>query len=521
MDSALLQAVDLVFFRPYVWLVIVIAAFYGTFMGAVPGLTATMAVALVVPIVYFMDPIPSMAALVTLTACALYAGDIPNALLRIPGTPASAAYTDDAYALTQQGRGDLVQRVCVLASAAGSVFGALVLIALAPFLAGIAARTFSVVEYFWLYVLGLSCAVVVSRGSMLRGLLALVIGLLLSMVGLSSVHAEARLTFGQPELYQGINFIPAMIGLFGVAEILRNVFAPRLSDLADDDRAEDPPLVGERAEARAPGGAEPAITNAIGAGRAFMVRQRWHFLRSGSIGALVGMLPGAGADIAAWVSVGLSKRFAREPELFGRGSLQAVADGSAAKNSALPAAWIPALVFAIPGDSITAIVIGILLMKNVTPGPDIFTTQAPVVYGIYLLFIATAPILLLTGLLAIRAGKAIRRTPKRILLPVILVFCITGSYAINGSVFDVFVMGAMGLLGFALDRRDVPSGPIILGIILGTPLEERFIQTLTSTGGGLFAFFGRPMAAALGLIAVVMWVTPLVLWLRERRQAAA
>jgi putative tricarboxylic transport membrane protein len=518
MNSVLWQAVDLVLLDPYVWLVIIIAALYGTFMGAVPGLTATMAVALVVPIVYFMDPIPSMAALVTLTACALYAGDIPNALLRIPGTPASAAYTDDAFGLTQQGKGSLVQSVCVLASTAGSIFGALVLIALAPFLADVAARTFSVVEYFWLYVLGLSCAVVVSRGSLLRGLLALIIGLLLSMVGLSSVHAEARLTFGRPELYQGINFIPAMIGLFGVSEILRNMFAPRLSDLA--------PVVAGTTGSAAAGmderswmrrAATAAGGGALLQGLPFMLQQRWHLLRSGSIGAIIGMLPGAGADIGAWVSVGASKRFARHPEEFGRGSLQAVADGAAAKNAALPAAWIPALVFAIPGDSITAIVIGILMMKNITPGPDIFTTQAPVVYGIYLLFIATAPVLLVTGMLAIRAGEAIRRTPKRILLPVILVFCITGSYAINGSPFDVFVMGAMGLLGFLLERRDVPSGPVILGIILGTPLEERFIQTLTSTDGGILAFFGRPMAAVLGLIAVSMWVIPVVLWLRDRR----
>ncbi len=516
MDHALLQAIDLVLLNPYVWLVIIVSALYGTFMGAIPGLTATMAVALVVPIVYFMDPIPSMAALVTLTACALYAGDIPNAMLRIPGTPASAAYTDDAYGLTRQGQGDLVQSVCVLASALGSIFGALVLIVMAPFLADVAARTFSVVEYFWLYVLGLSCAVVVSRGSLLRGLLALVIGLLLSMVGLSSVHAEARLTFGRPELYQGINFIPAMIGLFGVSEILRNMFAPRLTDVAamPAGGAEVGPAPSWLRRAIAAAGA-----GALTRGLPFMLRQRWHLLRSGAVGSVIGMLPGAGADIAAWVSVGTSKRFAAEPEAFGRGSLQAVADGAAAKNAALPAAWIPALVFAIPGDSITAIVIGILMMKNVTPGPDIFTTQAPVVYGIYLLFIATAPVLLVTGMLAIRAGEAIRRTPRRILLPVILVFCITGSYAINGSPFDVFVMGAMGLLGFLLDRRDVPSGPVILGIILGTPLEERFIQTLTSTDGGVLAFFGRPMAAVLGLIAVAMWVTPLVLWLRERGAA--
>ena len=516
MEGAFVQAIQQVLLSPYVWLVVIVSAIYGVFMGAMPGLTATMATALVVPVVYFMEPVPALAALVTLTACAIFAGDIPAALLRIPGTPASAAYTDDAYNLTLQGKGDRVLGVCLLASIAGGFFGVILLILFAPLLANFAARTFSVVEYFWLYLLGLSCAVIVSRGSILRSLLALIIGLLLSAIGLSAVHAEARLTFGRPELYQGVNFIPAMIGLFGVAEILRNMFAPTLGEHAP--LATDAAGPGERTRwyRRATdllGG--DVIRRTV----PFLWLRRWHLLRSGAIGSTIGMLPGAGADIASWVSVAASKRFSKTPDDYGRGSLEGVGDGAAAKNASLASAWIPALVFAIPGDSITAIVIGVLLMKNVRPGPDIFTTQAHVVYSIYLLFIVANLVLIFAGLAAIRAGGLIRRTPKPVLLPIILLFCITGAYAINGSYFDVLVMGLMGLLGLLLDRRDVPSGPVILGIILGMPLEERFIQTLSTAEGNFLVFFSRPVAAALGAMAIAVWTAPAIVWiLRKRRR---
>ncbi len=517
MPPALIQAIQQVLLRPDVWLIVIASAFYGVFMGAVPGLTATMAVALLVPVVYFMDPVAALAALVTLTTCAIFAGDIPSALLRIPGTPASAAYTDDAYGLTQRGRGDEALGVCLLFSVAGGLFGVIVLILFAPMLAQFAARTFSVVEYFWLYLLGLSCAVIVSRGSMLRSLLALLVGLLLSAIGLSAVHAQARLTFGQPELYQGINFIPAMIGLFGISEVLRNLFAPNLVDHVT------PAGGGDRVTTRH---WIRRTTDLMGADVAratlpVLWRRRWHVARSSVMGSAVGMLPGAGADIASWVSVAASKRASRTPEEYGRYSLDGVGDGAAAKNAALAGAWVPALVFAIPGDSITAIVIGVLLMKDVTPGPDIFIKQADIVYSIYLLFVLAHLVLAVAGVAAIKAGGLIRRVPRRTLLPVIVLFCITGSYAINASYFDVLVMGAMGLVGFLFDRRDIPSGPVVLGIILGGPLEERFMQTLAASDGTLLAFFSRPVAAVLGVLAIGLWLTPLVLWLLSHRPRQA
>ncbi len=513
MSEAVLQALSGVLTDPQVLLIIVVAAAYGIFMGAVPGLTATMAIALFVPVTFFLDPIPALAAVVTLEACAIFAGDIPNALLRIPGTPSSAAYADDAYALTRAGRSSEALGICLTFSVAGGLFGTVVLMLFAPQLANVA-TWFTVAEYFWLYLLGLSCAVIVSRGSMLKAAFALIIGLLLSTVGLSAVHTQARFTFGQAELFQGINFIPAMIGLFGVSEVFRNVLtydaAATAAQVATSDAKPSEFSVWQR------------FTRSVGsvfeASLPFLWARKWHTLRSGAIGSMVGMLPGAGADIGAWVSLAASKRFSRKPEEYGRGSAEGIADATGANSASLAGAWVPALVFGIPGDSVTAIVIGVLLMKDIKPGPEIFEKQAALVYSIFLIFFLANLVLIPVGFLAIKAGGYVVKIPRRVLLPVILLFCVIGSYAINGSYFDIGIMLVMGVLGFILERREIPLGPVVLGIILGGPLEERFIQTLSSSGSGWEAFFSRPMAATLGVAAILVWVAPILVRLLRFRK---
>ena len=515
MNESILQALANVFGDPQVILIIVAAAAYGVFMGAVPGLTATMAVALFVPVAFFLDPIPALAAIVTLEACAIFAGDIPNTLLRIPGTPSSAAYADDAYALTRSGRSTQALGACLTFSVAGGLFGSLVLIFCAPALAQVA-TWFTVAEYFWLYLLGLSCAVVVSRGSTLKATLALIIGLLLSTVGLSAVHTEARFTFGRAELFQGINFIPAMIGLFGVSEVLRN--ALQLGKATETSGNESqPPADGFSGSIWKRFFLAP-VEAVFGQATRLLWRRKWHALRSGTIGSAIGMLPGAGADIGAWVSLAASKRFSKKPQEYGEGSIEGIGDATAANNSALAGAWIPALVFGIPGDSITAIVIGVLLMKNIKPGPEIFDKQGALVYSVFLIFLLANLILIPVGFLAIKASSYVVRIPRQVLLPVILLFCVIGSYAIAGSYFDVCVMLAMGVLGFLLERRKIPLGPIVLGIILGGPLEERFVQTLTGSSGSLAAFFSRPLAASLGAICIMLWLMPLLANLFRRRR---
>lgn len=509
MSDAFLTALQNTF-SLHVLTVILLSAAFGLFVGAIPGLTATMAVALMVPFTFFLDPVAGIAAIVTMEACCIFAGDIPTTLMRIPGTPSSAAYVDDAYALTKQNRHQQALGVSLVFSVTGGLIGSLVLILAAPQLARFAFE-FSSYEYFWLCLLGLSCAAVVSRGSPVRGLLSLSIGLLISCIGLGSTHSVPRLTFGNDQLVTGINFIPAMIGLFGVSEVLRNVLNPV---------AETPPGNGPGEDDKR-NRLHRGLSDVFGGVTTRLRRSGSRILSSSAIGSCIGMLPGAGADIAAWVSYAVSKRRASDEERaeYGQGSLQGIADATTANNSSLAGAWIPALVLGIPGDSVTAIVIGVLLMKNITPGPGIFQNEAqlPLVYGIYMTFLLANLLLIPLGYLAIRAGSLIVRIPRPNILPLILLFCIVGAFAIDASYFDVWVMLTMGLLGFALERLQIPLGPVVLGIILGPRLEETFVQNLTKSGS-LLDFFGRPIAAGLGFLCVALWAWPVVSWLRRKRQ---
>ena len=485
-------------FSPGTLLAILLSATCGLFIGAIPGLTATMAVALMVPFTFFLDPVAGVAAIVTMEACCIFAGDIPTTLMRIPGTPSSAAYVDDAYALTCRNEHEKTLGVSLTFSIVGGLIGAVVLIVAAPQLARIAFE-FSSYEYFWLCALGLSCAAVVSQGSAARGMLSLAIGLLISCIGIGSTHGIPRLTLGINQLSSGISFIPAMIGLFGFSEVLRNVLAPTLHQPAA--ASPDGPFESHL---------KSAWNNVFGDAFGRLKQSIGRILTSSTIGSVIGMLPGAGADIAAWISYAVSKQRStpEQQKEYGRGSLQGIADATTANNASLAGAWIPALVLGIPGDSVTAIVIGVLLMKNVNPGPDIFENQLPIVYSIYITFILANLLLIPLGFVAIRLGSQIVRVPRHIILPLILMFCIVGSFAINSSYFDVYAMLGMGLLGFVLEKYKVPLGPIVLGIILGGRLEETLVQCLTKSDS-LAAFFSRPIAAGLGVLCISVWLWPL------------
>ena len=399
-------------------------------------------------------------------------------------------------------------------SVVGGLFGVAVLMLFAQPFARIA-TLFTVAEYFWFYVLGLGCAVVVSRGSALKGAFALLLGLLFSTVGLSPVHTEARFTFGRPELYQGINFIPAMVGLFGLSEVLRTV-----SELARGDRSSSAALDRIRPR-RARSFARHVIDSfrerLRRLARAALAAARADAAGS-AIGTLIGILPGAGADIAAWVSFGYSKRTSKNPEEYGRGSLEGVADAGAANNAALAGAWVPALTLGIPGDSITAIVLGIMMMKNLQPGPGDLREAGRA---------GAQPVPRLhpgepraacrrAGWPSARAAQLIR-VPRHTLLPIIVLFCVLGSYAIGGSYFDVALMLAMGVLGFALERWQVPVGPVVLGIILGGPLEERFVQAHDGLAGLAQRVLRASAAAGLAVVALVVWLLPVVTALRGKK----
>ncbi len=478
---------------PKVLLIICISSLYGLFVGAMPGLTATMAAALLIPFTFFMDPVPALVSIVTMSAMAIFAGDIPAALVRIPGTPSSAAYTQDSFELTKQGKAELVLGVDVIFSAIGGLMGAVVLMTSAPLLAEVA-MNFSSFEYFWLAALGLSATVMVSRGSQVKGALAMVLGLFLSTVGVDITLGYPRFTFGSVELLNGVDFIPAMIGVFGVSEVLRNVLGGEMSY----------PITRVRA-------------GRIFSGMGGLIRRyKVNVLRSGALGTFIGILPGAGADIAAWLAYAVSKRSSKEPEKYGSGSLEAIIDAGTANNSCLAGDWVPALVFGIPGDSITAIVIGVLFMKGLRPGPMIFEQQPQIIYAVYLAFIVANLLMIPFGYLAIKASAQMLRVPKNILLPAILMFCIVGSFAINNSVFDVGIMLVMGVVGYFMEGHGYPVAPIVLGLVLGPILEQNFMTSMIKSEWDLTLFFVRPISAILGGMTIIVWFFPLLATFLER-----
>ena len=495
--DAVITAFGLVF-QPYVLLVILLSAIYGLFVGAIPGLTATMATALLVPVTFFMPPVPAVAAIVTATAMAIFSGDIPSALLRMPGTPASAAYTDEAYLLTKKGQAETALGAGLVFSVLGGIFGVLVLIVAAPALAEIALK-FSSFEYFWLLMLGFTCAVFIAGADPLKGMVSLLLGLLVAVVGLENPAGAPRYTFGNPDLMGGIPLIPLMIGMFAVSEILRfavNVVKPVMAT-------------------------ERPFGNVFHGMWTLLKKYPLQLLRGSALGTAVGALPGAGADIAAWMSYAMSKRFSKEPQKFGTGHVEGIVESGAANNSALGGAWIPALVFGIPGDSITAIAIGVLYLKDMNPGPTLFVNNPQNIYAVFIVFLLAQLLMLPLGWGAIKVAKQILRIPATLLMPLILMFCIVGSFAMNNSLFGVVVMLVAGVIGFFMERWGFPVAPTILGVVLGTMVEEQFFASLIKADGNFLAFFERPIAGTLGGLCLLIWLWPLLGMLRSRRAVAA
>lgn len=483
-------------FDPYVLLVVLCSAAFGLFMGALPGLTATMAVALLVPVTFYMDPVPAVAAMVTASAMAMFSGDIPSVLLRMPGTPASAAYTNDAYALTKKGQAHVAMGICLLTSAIGGLFGAVVLATLAPPLASIALR-FSSYEYFWLCLLGLTTAAFMISSSRLKGAISLALGLFAATVGIDPVSGVPRFTFGSTAVIGGLSLVPVMIGLFAFAEIFR-FYARRVQPIKLQQNK---------------------IRGVFEGQAGILWKERRAIAQGNVLGTVLGILPGAGADIAAWISYSLAKRFSKTPEEFGRGSKEGLAAAGAANNAAVSGGFIPSLVFGIPGDAIAAIIIGVLYMKGVNPGPTIFLNNPAIVYAIIGTFFLANILMIPLGWVAIRMSRLMLSVRLNILMPIIFVFCLIGAFAMENSITAVGVALAFGVIGFAMEANRFPLAPFVLGIVLGPLLEQNFLTSMMKSGGNPVAFFDRPIAATLAALTILIWVWPLLAILRRRKAA--
>lgn len=478
-----------------VLLAILGGAVYGLFIGALPGLTATMATALLVPLTFYMDPLPSIALIVASTAMAITAGDIPGALLRIPGTPASAAYTEESHAMTLRGEAGRALSIGFFFSATGGLIGAAVLLLTGPLLARVSLN-FSSFEFFWLAVLGLLTCALVSGSNPVKGGVSLALGVLVSTVGLDITTGQPRFTFGSMELMGGVSFIPVMIGMFAFSEILRG--------LSSDSARPAAPTT--RGRALRPYAGIPALVR----------RYPLSLLRGTTIGASLGALPGVGGDLAAWIAYGVSARFSKTPEKFGKGHEEGLIEATSANNAGLSSAWIPALVFGIPGDAVTAIAVGVLYMKGVSPGPRLFAENPSMPTAIILCFFVANLLLFPLGYLAIKAARLVLAVPRNVIVPMILVCCFLGSYAINNTLFGVGIMLVAGLVGYIMERNDFPIAPVILGLVLGPVLERNFIMSMQIARGDLLGFFDRPVSALLGAVVIAILLFTVISCLRNR-----
>ena len=472
------------------------SAVYGMVIGALPGLTATMATALLVPITFYLSPIAAMATIITSSAMAIFSGDIPGCLMRIPGTPASAAYTDEAYALTRKGHAELALGASLWFSALGGIVGTVALMVLAPALAEVA-LSFSTFEYFWLSFLGLMCATLVARSSPIKAIAAVLLGLLVACVGIENPGGVPRFTFGMTDLIGGVEALPALIGVFAVSEVMRAMAS-----------APPPPIPNRK------------LGSILGGQWALTRRYQKQMWRGNVTGVLIGTLPGAGADIAAWVSYAISKRFSKEPQKFGTGHPEGLVESGAANNSALAGGWVPALLFGIPGDTITAIAIGVLYMKGLNPGPTLFTEKASSMYALYIIFMVANVLMIPLGIAMIHASKQVLRAPRSAAMPLILLLCAVGAYAIGNNPFAIVLIAVFGIIGYMMERNGYPVAALVLGIIMGTMVEQNLVSSLIKSDGELLPFFERPVSSVLAALTIAALLWPAAVWMLLRLRRA-
>ncbi len=495
MLATLMEAFGLVF-QTDVLLAILLASIYGLIVGSLPGLSATMATALLVPVTFYLSPIAAIATIISASAMAIFAGDIPGCLLRIPGTPASAAYTDEAYAMTRKGEPELALGICVWFSAIGGIVGTLSLILLAPPLAEMALN-FSTYEYFWLAFLGLMCATMVARSSPVKAIASMLLGLLVACIGIENPAGTPRFTFGFTDLLGGIEPIPALVGVFALAEVMRAMSQP-----------EAPPIPHRK----------------FGS----IMKGMWKLtkeypkpqIRGNIVGIIIGVLPGAGADMAAWVSYAMSKRFSKTPEKFGTGHPEGLIEAGASNNASLASGWVPSLLFGIPGDTITAIAIGVLYMKGLNPGPTLFTQKASSMYALYIIFIIANIIMIPLGIIMIRLASHILRVPRSTIMPVIVLLCSVGAFATGNNLFLVTTVAMFGLIGYAMEANGYPVAALVLGIVMGTMVEQSFVTSLIKSDGSVIPFISRPVAGVLAALTFAALLWPVFVWLNRLRRPA-
>ena len=466
----------------------------GIVIGALPGLTATMGVAILLPFTYGMEPVSGLLMICGVFFGGVYGGSITAILLKIPGTPAAAATAIDGYELTKQGKAGLALSAATFSSFSGGTLSIIVLMFLSPVLASWGLK-FGASVSFALATCGLSIIASISGESLIKGLIAGVGGLLIATIGLDPMGGFPRFTGGFVEL-MNVPFIPVMIGLFAASEAFRSME--------------------QNQQIRQ--GAKVAIGSLLLPWQTLR-RIALTILRSSGLGVFIGMIPGAGADIAAFVAYNETRRFSKTPENFGKGEIKAVASCEAGANGCTGGALLPMLTLGIPGDAVTAIMLGALTLQGMQPGPLMFTDHGDMVYTLFVGMIFCYFMLLVLGLLSLKVIGNVVKIPGTILTPMILALCVVGTYALNNSLFDVGIMLIAGVVGYFMQKGGYPASPVVLALIMGPMAESNFRRALSLSGGSLDFLYTRPITLALLTLAAFTLLTPIIRKImRLRRQ---
>jgi putative tricarboxylic transport membrane protein len=449
-----------------------LGSFLGLFVGMIPGMTISSGIIIVLPITFVLDPSFSMALLLGLYVGGMMGGSFSAILLNIPGTPSASATMIDGHPMAVRGEAGRALGIAIFASFLGGLFSFLSLYLIAPLLAEVALR-FQAPDLFSLVLFGLTIICSFAAKSLVKGLLSAVIGLLIVTVGQDPVMGTARFTFDSVHMLSGFHFLTAMIGLFAIPELVDNLKT----------------LNAGPAPAR-PVSRFGSILPALADFKAIRLP-----VAVGSLtGAFLGILPGVGGPIAAFISYDYAKKMSKTPERFGTGAVEGIAAPEAANNAVTGGALIPMMTLGIPGDPVTAILIGALLVHGLAPGPLLFMERADFAYTIIFSFFWANIFNLFIALAGLRSLVKVLAMPKAILMPSIALLCVIGSYALNNSFFDIFVMFFFGLLGLAMRRLRMPVVPLLLALVLGRPLEEHLRVALTGSQGDPSIFFTSPFS---------------------------
>ncbi|TFH03656.1 MAG: transporter, partial [Spirochaetales bacterium] len=482
------------FLNPLTLVYVLAATQLGIIVGMLPGLTATMGVALMTTLTFKMDAQNAVLILVCMYVGAIYGGSRSAILLNIPGTPANAAAAVDGYPLAKMGRAGRAIGIATTGSFLGSIIG-MVLLALFTPLIGNFALEFKSYEFFWLSIFGIViCGNLTAPKDPLKGWIAGFLGLFVAMIGMEGIHAYVRFSFGSVPLSGGISLIPAMVGAFGFAEIITVMRQPAYE------------LVNTKIER-----VVPRIRD--------ITKYMKTIIRSGIVGTFIGAVPGVGEDIAAWVSYDLAKRSSKHPEEFGKGSIEGLISAEAGNNACVAGAMIPVLSLAIPGSAPAAVLLAAMFIHGVRPGPLIMIEFPSFVYEVVVMVLFATTAMLILGLSMVRGLVKVLLVPRQRLMPIVFTLCVIGSYAITGRVFDVGVMVVFGVLGFYLREMDYPMAPLILGIILGDILDKNLRRALILSDGGLAPFFGSAISIVLVVITAFVIVSRLK-WFQSAMAAA-